>query len=325
MSETRGVLVTGATGFVGRRLVSALLTQTSWRVVAAVRREVPLPAGATTFRIQTLGPATAWAPGLTDYDAVVHLAARVHMVKDHSADSLADYRAVNVAGTLALAEQAATAGVRRFVFISSIKVNGESSLRGRPFTEQDPPGPADPYGISKAEAEAGLFSLGARTGMEIVIIRPPLVYGPGVKANFLSMIRWIARGVPLPLGGIRDNRRSLVGLDNLVDLILICLERPEAANEVFFAGDGEDLSTADLLMRTGAALGMRARLFPVPSSVLSASALILGKRHVLQRLCGTLQVDIAKARRVLGWSPRFSIDEELRRTVAALGSDVRAD
>jgi nucleoside-diphosphate-sugar epimerase len=216
---------------------------------------------------------------------------------------------------MGLARQAAHAGVKRFIFLSTIKVNGENTLAGAAFSERDPPAPADPYGVSKAEAEAALMALASSTPMEVIVIRPPLVYGPGVKANLLTMTRWLARGVPLPLGAIRDNRRTLVALDNLVDLIITCLEHPAAANQVLLAGDGEALSTTDLLRRTAAALGVPARLIPVPVPLLVAAAALLGRSEVMRRLCGSLQVDTSKARQLLGWSPPVTVDEGLRRMV----------
>ena len=260
------MLVTGASGFVGRALVDALIRQPGADVTAVTRREAPLPAGVRICRIDRLDSRTDWGEALTACDTVVHLAARVHMMRDGAADPLAEYRAVNVAGTLALAERAAAAGASRFIFVSSIKVNGESTRRGQAFSEADAPAPADAYGISKAEAEAGLLAGRLPGAMEVVVIRPPLVYGPGVQANFLRMSQWLARGIPLPLGAIRENRRSLVGVDNLVSLLLACLHHPAAANQIFLAGDGEDLSTAELLRRTAAALGVQARLIPVPAA-----------------------------------------------------------
>jgi nucleoside-diphosphate-sugar epimerase len=255
---------------------------------------------------------------IANCDAIVHLAARVHVMHDAAADPLAEYRRVNTAGTLALARQAAAAGVRRLVFVSSIKVNGESTLPGIPFREKDLPAPADPYAVSKAEAEAGLMALASETGMEVVLIRPPLVYGPGVGANFLSMMRWLARGIPLPLGAIHHNRRRLIGLANLVALIRTCLRHPAAANQIFLAGDDEALSTTELLRRTAAALGVRAWLIPVPVPVLLAGAALLGRREVAQRLCGDLDTDTSKARSLLGWRPPVSIDEGLRQAARAL-------
>jgi nucleoside-diphosphate-sugar epimerase len=237
-------------------------------------------------------------------------------MRDAASDPLLAYRAANVEGTLNLARQAAAAGVRRFVFVSSIKVNGEQTAAGQAFGADDTASPQDAYGISKAEAEAGLKAIAVSTGMEVVIIRPPLVYGPGVKATFLSMMRWLQRGVPLPLGAVTRNRRSLVALDNLVDLIVTCVHHPAAANQTFLVSDGEDLSTTGLLQRLAAAMGVPARLLPVPAWALEAGAALLGRRAMLQRLCGNLQVDITKTRDVLGWLPPIGVDEGLRRAAA---------
>jgi nucleoside-diphosphate-sugar epimerase len=245
---------------------------------------------------------------LIGVDIVVHLAARVHVMRDSATDPLAEFRRVNVAGTERLALAAATAGVRRFVFLSSVKVNGEKGG----YNESDPPAPQDAYGISKHEAELGLRVIAAETGMEVVIIRPPLVYGPGVKANFHVLLWAVARGVPLPLGAIH-NRRSLVALDNLVDIIVTCIDHPAAANQTFLVSDGEDLSTTELIRHLARAMGRPARLIPVPASVLMAGATLLGKREVAARLCGSLQVDITKARELLGWLPPITMDEGLRR------------
>jgi len=234
-------------------------------------------------------------------------------MNDKSPDPLAEFRRVNVDGTAALARQAAASGVRRFVFLSSIKVNGEFTEAGQPFTADDVPAPEDPYGVSKHEAEQLLRQIAAETGMEVVIIRPPLVYGLGVKANFESMMRWLARGVPLPLAAVTNNRRSLVALDNLVDLIVTCLHHPAAANQTFLVSDDEDLSTAQLLKRMGAAIGQPARLFYLPPTLLKLGASVLNRPGIYQRLCGSLQLDIAKTRQLLGWTPPVSVDEGLRR------------
>lgn len=260
-----------------------------------------------------LSAETNWTVALRSADQVVHLAARVHVMNDKSTDPLAEFRRVNVEGTANLARQAAAAGVRRFVCLSSIKVNGEFTQEGHPFTADDVPAPDDPYGVSKHEAEQALRQIAADTGMEVVIIRPPLVYGPGVKANFESMMRWLARGVPLPLVAVTQNRRSLVAIDNLVDLIMTCLSHPAAANQTFLVSDGEDLSTACLLKRMGAALGHPARLFYVPHSVLKLGAQVVNKPGIYQRLCGSLQLDIAKTRLLLDWTPPVSVDDGLRR------------
>ncbi|MBS3947101.1 MAG: SDR family oxidoreductase [Dethiobacter sp.] len=316
---TNKTLVTGATGFVGGRLLQRLSREDGRAVVAAVRSvNAALPAGVATVLVDGLGPATDWSPALEGVVAVVHCAARAHVMKELAVDPLTVYRQVNVEGTAHLARQAASAGVRRFVFLSSIKVNGEFTEVGQSFTANDAPAPEDPYGISKHEAEQLLRQIAAETGMEVVIVRPPLVYGPGVKANFQSMMRWLARGVPLPLAAVTKNRRSLVALDNLVDLIMTCIDHPAAANQTFLVADGEDVSTAELLLRMARAMNSKARLLPVPVWLLELAASLLGKRDVARRLCGSLQVDISHTRQRLGWAPPIGLDEGLRRAVQGL-------
>lgn len=310
MTNPVGVLVTGASGFVGSALCERLKNE-GLNYRCAVRKPSP---DQNTFPVGDIGPETIWGEALIDISTVIHLTARVHIMKDEVPDPLAEYRKVNVEGTLNLAQQAAQVGVKRFVFISSIKVNGEQTPLRKPFTSGDTSAPEDPYGISKNEAEQGLQQLAQETGMDVVIIRPPLVYGPGVKGNFRSMMRWVNKGIPLPLGAIH-NQRSLVGLDNLVDFIITCIDHPAAANQTFLVADGEDLSTTDLLRRVGQAMGKPARLIPVPMSVLQFCARLLGKQAMVQRLCGNLQVDISKARKLLGWEPPVSVDEGLRRAV----------
>lgn len=308
------VLLTGSTGFVGQALLERLATQPALDLVAVSRRPASgLPAGVVHAQISDIAADTSWQSALSGVQVVIHTAARVHVMSDKVADPLAEFRKVNVDGTLNLARQAVAAGVKRFIFISSIKVNGESTAPGKPYSAESPSAPVDPYGISKLEAELALRALAAETGLKVVIIRPPLVYGPGVKANFLSMLRWLSKGIPLPLGAVH-NRRSLVALDNLVDLIATCIEHPAAANQTFLVSDGEDLSTSQLLRRMGGALGRPARLVPVPMRLLEAGAALLGQRALAQRLCGSLQVDISKTRELLNWSPPLGVDEALRRT-----------
>ena len=308
------VLVTGATGFVGGALVKRLASEyPGGDVLAVVRRSgVTLPENVRPILVGDLLPTTDWGMALQNVEIVVHCAARVHMMKEEVRDSLEIYRLVNVQGTLNLARQAAQAGVRRFVFISSIKVNGEVTFPGCPFTADDVVAPEDSYGLSKAEAEAGLRQLAHETSMDVVIIRPPLVYGPGAKGNFSSLLSWIARGFPLPLGTTTANRRSLVALDNLVDLILTSIQHPKAANQTFLVSDGEDLSTSELLRRIGKAMGRSPCLLPVPASLLAFAARLLGKTTVVQRLLGSLQVDISKTSELLGWQPPVSVDDGLR-------------
>jgi nucleoside-diphosphate-sugar epimerase len=303
------VLVTGATGFVGSALLAAL--DMHGKTVRLVSRRA-VGARDASF-VSVIDASTNWSKVLESCDAVVHLAARTPGMQGTVENPIHAFREVNVEGTLNLARQAATAGVKRFVFMSSIKVNGEQTQIGHPFTPGDTPDPSDPYGISKCEGEEGLRQIADQTGMEVVIIRPVLVYGPGVKGNFLSMMRWLLKGVPLPLGAIH-NARSLVALENLVDLIVTCIDHPAAANQTFLVSDGEDLSTPELLKRTAAAMGIRPRLIPVPESIIQTGAALLGKRDVSRRLCGSLQVDISKTRDLLGWNPPVTVDWALRKT-----------
>lgn len=316
VGDAMKVLVTGASGFVGRALVDRLGAEPGMEPRSGVRR----PDAAVHNQVITPDLTTDgdWSPAVVGADAVVHLAARVHVMAERAADPLAEYRRANVDGTLRLARAAVAAGVKRFVLVSTVKVNGEATQAGHPFTEADPPAPTDPYGVSKAEAERALFDLGRASDLEVVVLRPTLVYGPGVKANFLAMTRWIARGVPLPFGSVTQNRRSLIAVDNLTNLIITCLRHPAAAGEVFLAADGEDLSTAALMCRVAQAMGRKARLIPVPASLLGATAKALGHGKLWQRLGGSLQVDTSKARSLLGWTPPISVNEGLRRAVAPI-------
>ncbi len=305
------ILLTGASGFVGRALAARLLADPALTLRAAYRHVPAMtPAGMSVCAVGELGADTDWRAAVEAVDVVLHCAARAHVMRETEADPAAAFRQANTDGTLALARAAARAGCRRFVFLSSVKVNGEASAAGRPLRADDAPAPCDAYGRSKLEAEIGLRALAAETGLEVVILRPPLVYGPGVKGNFLAMMRAVHRGVPLPLGATR-NRRSLIALDNLVDLIVSCATHPAAAGQVFLASDGEDLSTDELLRRTGRALGHPARLVPVPLALLRAGAALCGRRELFRRLCGSLQVDIEHTQRVLGWHPPMAVDEAL--------------
>lgn len=311
--NTPKVLVTGAGGFVGEALVFRLLLDKRFTPVATARSSTRLSGLCSVRPLDLAAPQTF--PVLEGVQVVVHAAARVHVMHETAVDALSAFREVNVQGTLRLARHAADSGVKRFIFISSIKVNGESTERGKPFTADDSAYPTDPYGVSKFEAEEALTALARETGMEVVIIRPPLVYGPGVKANFLSMLNWLDKGIPLPLGAI-DNRRSLVSIGNLVDLIVTCLTHPAAANQTFLVSDGEDLSISGLLRRLAAALGNKARLIPVPQWMLNTGASLLGRQTVAQRVCGSLQVDISKNRELLGWVPPIPVEKAFRQTAA---------
>jgi nucleoside-diphosphate-sugar epimerase len=305
------VLVTGATGFVGEAVVFRLLLDKTFTPVAAVRGVTRL-SGLCRVVPFDLNESTVLPP-LNDVHVVIHCAARVHVMNETVADALAEFRKVNVDGTVRLARRAAESGVKRFIFISSIKVNGESTAPDVPFKADDRPAPVDPYGISKREAEDALRQISLDTGMEVVIIRPPLVYGPGVKANFLSMMRWLDKGVPLPLGAIH-NQRSLVTIGNLVDLVVTCIDHPAAADNTFLVSDGEDLSTTQLLQHMANALGKSTRLLPIPTGMLNLAASVLGKKAIALRLCDSLQVDISKTRQLLNWRPPVSADDGLCKT-----------
>jgi nucleoside-diphosphate-sugar epimerase len=307
------ILLVGASGFVGRHVMRRLMADGLDFRAAVHRNDAGFPLGIETVKGIRLDSDFDWSSGLSGCDAVIHLGARVHVMGDASADPLAEYRRINVEGTLQLARQASEAGVRRFVFLSSVKANGEATAPGRTFAEDDVPAPLDPYGISKLEAECGLQHLAQETDMGIVILRPPLVYGPGVQANFLSMMRWLRRGIPLPLGSI-DNRRSLIAVENLVDLIITALSHPAATNQVYMASDGDDLSTPELLRRLASALGTKAHLLAFPPALLARLAMLTGQQDKVNRLRESLRIDIGKARRGLGWQPPVSIDEGLRRT-----------
>lgn len=306
-SGLNSILVTGANGFIGNAITEHLHTL---RVdVVGARRH---PAGCSR---EVLSPSlerlSNWMPILSGMSIVIHTAGRAHVMDDPTTDPIKLFRDVNTAGTLELARQAAHSGVRRFIFLSSIGVNGTQSTK--PFSETDSPQPVEAYAVSKLEAEQGLIKLSEETGMEVVIIRPPLVYGPSAPGNFGKLANAVRRGIPLPLGAVTQNRRTLVGLDNLVDLIVTCAYHPAAAHQVFLGGDDEDLSTADLLRRMAKAFGVSSRLLPVPVPLLKAIARVAGKSGLVERLCGSLQVDITKAREVLGWKPPFTVDQGLAR------------
>lgn len=284
-------------------------------VRVATRRIVThWPAGVRALAGLDLAPDTDWTQALVAVDTIVHCAARVHVMQDTVADPLAAFRRVNTEGTLNFARQAAVAGVRRFVFISSIGVNGAETTT-TPFRAGDTASPHSPYALSKWEAEQGLRALAAESDMQVVVVRPPLIYGPDAPGNFSSLMRAIQRGWPLPLGAV-NNSRSFIGRDNLVDLVLTCVDHPAAAGQTLLASDGEDLSTTDLLRRTARALGSNVLLLPIPGRLLRAAANAFGKHDLGQRLFGSLQIDISTTRSLLGWQPPVGVDEGLRRAAA---------
>jgi UDP-glucose 4-epimerase len=316
------LLVTGASGFVGSAAARHLAGR-GHQVMGQVRSLASMTSLSKdellTSTVRGLEANLTDISGFTDAlqgcNAVLHCAARVHQVRETAADPLAVYRQVNRDATLALARAAAQAGVQRFVFLSSVKVHGEFSPAGQPFQPDDAVRPTDPYGLSKYEAEQGLKAIAAHTGMQVVIVRPPLVYGPGVKANFLNMMRWLQRGIPLPLGAIH-NQRSLIGLGNLVDLLEQCMTLPAAANQTFLASDGHDVSTSELLHAMAAALNVKPRLLPVPQALLEGTLGLLGRASMAQRLCGNLAVDIRHTRTTLGWAPPYPLEQGLEATAA---------
>lgn len=306
------ILVTGPNGFVGEQLCCELISR-GREVLGAQFHKASLPQGCCSVMIGNIGPETDWSKVLCGVDTVVHLAARVHVMKDTVVDPMAEFRKVNVEGTRRLAESSAEAKVKRFVFLSSIKVNGEMTDDiGGPFKETDVPAPEDAYGISKWEAEQVLRIIEQETGMEVVIIRSPLVYGPGVKANFLNLLKLIERGIPLPFGSIH-NQRSLVGLTNLVDAVCLCIDHPKAAGEIFLVSDGDDVSTPELVRRIALALGKPARLLPISNWILKLAGKATGTSDQINRLCGSLQADSSKIQKILGWLPPRSMNKELAR------------
>ena len=312
------LLITGATGFVGSRLVEVALGKQY--KVSAVRRSESSQIVDTDQKLHwctgNLSPEFDWSKNLVGIDCIIHCAARVHQMKESEMNVQAAYDEINFYGTLNLAKQAVEAGVKRFIFLSSIKVNGEETEVGKPFLPKLSTPPIDPYGLSKYKAEIALEELAHKTGLEVVIIRPPLVYGPGVKANFQSMMKWVSRSVPLPLGAIH-NQRSLVYLDNLVDLIMVCINSPHAVNQTFLVSDGYDVSTTQLLNQIKRSSQSHSLFVPIPMSWFNLVASLVGKPQIAQRLCGSLQVDISHTQKQLNWQPPVSWEQGISETVSA--------
>lgn len=308
------VLTTGSNGFIGRYLFHSLFE--NGHDVIQTYRQLPnhiIPESDGYFAVGNIDTQTQWQSSLKGVDAVIHLAARVHVMKETHDDPLEAFRNVNTQGTLNLAKQAVDAGVKRFVYLSSIKVNGEKT-QDTPFYAHDQPNPHDPYAVSKFEAEQQLLTLGKESGLEVVIIRPPLVYGHGVKGNFSRLIKLVEKSIPLPLAGIK-NSRSLVSLQNLCSFIQVCLAHPKAAGEVFLVSDGQDLSTSELFEHIAMALGKKSRLFYLPQGLIRLLTHLLNRGAEYERLFGSLQVDIAKNEQLLGWKPSISVETGIRKTV----------
>ena len=320
--ENYSIGVTGASGFVGSYLVRTLMEQPRYSVVAYARKQLAYPAASVDLQIVgDICGVSDWSVFFAGLSCVVHTAARVHVMEDNSTNPLKEFRRVNLDVTSRMARGAAIAGVKRFIFISSIKVNGEETKPGVFFSPHDDPKPTDPYGISKMEAEQALRVIARETGMEVVIIRPVLVYGAGVKANFLNLLKLSGRGWPLPLASI-ENNRSFVSVYNLVDLIITCITHPNAANQTFLVSDDCDLSTPQLLRRMAKSLNKKILLLPLPSRLLELATVLMGKGAVGQRLCRSLQVDISKTKDLLNWNPIITVDEALIETANYLKEKV---
>jgi nucleoside-diphosphate-sugar epimerase len=310
MSLINNVLITGATGFLGKPLIKQLSNEFIKKNLFPVLR-----GGSTLYDefspivVDDINSLTDWQDKLQGIDCVIHCAARVHVMNEVDEDPLEAFREVNVRGTLQLAQAAARSGVKRFIFVSSIKVNGESTTERLPYKSSEPSCPEDPYGISKSEAEDGLKELAKETGIDVVIIRPPLVYGPGVKANFAAMLKLASKGVPLPFGCITHNQRSMVYVENLISLIIECIKNPNAANQTFLISDDDDLSTKAFVQGLSKALGKSSFMLPIPNTIFSLAGTLLGKSAIIDRLCGSLQVDINHTKSTLNWQPPFSVEQ----------------
>jgi len=308
------ILLTGATGFLGSAVLCRIRQDAEVKVSCPVRK-LKLGEVAPFIEVGDINESTDFSSVLVGIDVVVHVAARVHVMRDESEDPLSEYRKVNVFGTANLARQAAKAGVRRFVFISSVKVSGEYTRDGEPFVETMIPSPEDPYGKSKFEAEEALKEISVDSGMELVIIRPPLVYGRGVKANFANLMKLCSIPVPLPFGLVH-NKRSMIYLENLVDFIVCCVYHPKAVNEIFLISDDQDLSLSELIGSIRRVMGKKSLLFPVPVKLFEFLGSLVRRQAVIERLTGNLQVNSSKARTLLGWSPPYSVSKALEVTVS---------
>lgn len=312
----KSILMTGSTGFVGTNLVKSLTLKSDYIVKSAVRHAVNKDDG-LLFEVGDINASTDFGLALNNVTVVVHCAARAHVMDDKEAEPLTLYREVNTAGTVNLAKQAIDSGVKRFIFISSIKVNGEGTLVGCPFKTEDNHAPEDDYGLSKSEAEKQLVALAKDSSMEVVIIRPTIVYGPGVKANFASLMSLVSKGIPLPFGSITQNKRSLVSINNLVDLIVTCIDHPKAANQVFLVSDDHDVSTAEMVRELAIALDKPTWQLPVPIWCYKLFGKLFGKSDIVDRLTGSLQVDISHTKETLGWKPPQTLQEGFKQTAQA--------
>lgn len=308
------ILITGINGFIGGTLCTKMLGKERQvhGTLRSLKKTTVLPDEVDVVQIESISPDTNWSTALNGVDTVVHLAARVHVMKEPDPDPIVAFRLINVAGTEHLAKMSAKAGVRRFVFLSSVGVNGDST-GNRPFTEEDDPNPHNYYSLSKSEAEKILKEIAAESGMEVVIIRAPLVYGPSNPGNFLRLLNLVGKGLPLPLASV-NNRRSLIYLGNLVDAIITCVEHPKAAGQTYIVSDGEDVSTPELIRRVAEALGKPARLFPFPPSLMRFAGKFIGKSEAVERLLGSLVVDSSKITRELGWTPPYTMKQGLKET-----------
>ena len=311
MTDHKKILLTGASGFLGKGIIRYFENMPENQLFLVYRKN-NLGPNKRHFCVGNINGSTDFSMALSGKDVVIHTAGRAHIMNDNSTSPLAAFREVNVKGTLNLAAQAVQAGIKRFIFISSTKVNGDLTLGSNVFSEVSIPDPKDPYGLSKYEAEQGLLKLASRSNMEVVIIRPPLVYGPGVKGNFATLIRVVKSGFPLPIALI-NNKRSLIALDNLVDLIATCISHPNAVNQVFLASDGEDISSLSLIKKIAIAFDLNPYIFPFSITMMKIATKLIGRGLIADRLFGDHRVDISKVQKMLNWKPVISIDEQMQK------------